>query len=124
MLEGLCNTLSRFGVVAVEDAAPGCQLGLEPIERFFPQPSPSRLVGRRIVVALAAAGQRRGAGRVIGVLGLPIVGELRVVVEGRGIESRGGRVQALLVTECGEVDALGRVGRLVLPRVQTRQPLD
>ena len=80
-----------FGLAAVERPGPGGQLVLEPAEGLAAELGPRGLIGRRIVLPLTAAGQRGGAGGVVAVLGLAIVGQLGVGLERLGEEpGRGG----------------------------------
>src|SRR5207249_4766391 len=71
-------------------------------------------VGRRVVLALAGPGQRRGAGGVVAVLRPRIVGERRPRGERLAPEAGRGRVELLGGTEARETGGLVDVGRSIL----------
>ena len=66
---------SRLGRPSLQHLRPRRQVGLEPVDRLLAPAGPGGIVERRIILALAASGQRRGAGGVVAVLGLHVVGQ-------------------------------------------------
>ena len=82
----------------------------------------ARVVERRFILALAATGQCRGAGGVVAVVGLHVIGQLRLSPKRLGPEPRRGPLEPLVVTDLGEVERLGGVAGLDLAGEDRRQP--
>ena len=111
-----------LGRAGFEELRPGGQLGLQPAEGLAAELRPGGVVGRRVVLALPGGGQRRGAGGVVAVLGLAVVAELRVGLQGLGPEPGGGGVAFRVVAHLGQGQALGDVLGPVLPFEHGREP--
>ena len=84
---------------------------VQPVEGLAAEFGPRRVVGLRVVLALAGGGQGGGAGGVVGVLGLAGFGQRRVGLQRLGPEPRGGGVPLRLVGPLGQVEPLGVVLR-------------
>ena len=102
------------GRAALHDLRPRRQIGREPVDRLFPPAGLGLIVERRVILALAATGQRRGAGGVVAVLDLHVLGQLRLSLEGLGPEAGRSAVEFLVVAELGEAECFGGVRRLGL----------
>ena len=110
MLQCLLDRGAGFGLGTIEHLGPGDQLALEPAEGLAAELGPRGLIGRRIILALTAAGQRGIAGGVVAVLGLAVVGQLGVGLERVGGEPGRGGVELAGVADLGEGEPFGGVG--------------
>ena len=109
------------GGVGVELLAVQRQVGPEPVQGPAPELGAGRLIGRRVIVAPPATGQRRGAGGVVAAGGRQIVGELRVGLERLGPAPGGGGVTLRGVENRGQGQALGVVRGAVVASEDSRQ---
>jgi hypothetical protein len=75
-----------------------------------PQSRPGGLAGRRVVLLHPAAGQGRGASGGA-VLGLTVLGELRVGGQGLGVKPGRGGMKLAVGRELGVLQELGGAGR-------------
>ena len=123
VLEGLRDDGPGLGRAGFEELRPGGQLGLEPVEGLAAELGLGGVVGRRVVLALAGGGQGGGAGGVVAVLGLAVVAELRVGLQGLGPEPGGGGMAFRVVAHLGQGQALGDVLRAGPPPSAGREPL-
>ena len=127
----VCTTAARaWGGPESTSFAQAASSALEPAQGLRRELGLRRVVGGRVVLALAGGGQRGGAGGVVAVLGLAVVAELRVGGQRLGPEPGGGGVALRVVAHLGQGQALGVVPGAVValeqggqPRGQRRQPL-
>ncbi len=120
-----------LGGLFLQHPAPGGQVFPQPAEGLPAQAGMFVFAETAGVLALAAAGQRGGAGGVVAVAALQFGGYPGVRREGLGVPARGGGVELFVhLAEEGQRQALGGIGRLRLPLqelgqavVQVGQPL-
>ena len=98
--------LCRAGI---EDLGPSGKLGLEPFTSLAAELGLGGVIGRRLVLAVTRARQRGGAGGVVAMLGLVIVGTARFGRERLGPEPGGGGMQRFVVGTLGQLETLAVV---------------
>ncbi len=101
---------SYFGT-GLEVPGPQGKVGLQPAEGLGPEPGPRRVVRRRVVLRLAAAGQGGGAGSVVAIGVSKRVGAPGIGGERLGVEAGRRAVEVLRHAHSGQCEAFGGVGR-------------